>query len=312
MRIAVIGAGAVGGYFGGRLAQAGHDVLFVARGETLRALRSAGLQVRSVAGDFAIPQPNAVEDPAGQASADVVLVAVKAPQAKAAAVLAAPLVGPGTVVIPLQNGLEAPSLIADALGRPDAVLGGLCKIFVSLSAPAVIEHGGLSPIVEIGELDGSRSERVERIREAFAAAEGMETVVPPSIQAAMWQKLLYVEPLGAVGSVARQPAGVLRAVPQSRELLRAAVEEIVRLAHARGIELDPSLPSDVLLRIDKLPTEATASMQRDIMAGRPSELEYQTGVVVRFAAESGVAVPVHSTIYAALLPGELQACVAHG
>lgn len=307
MRIAVIGTGAVGGYFGGRLAKAGHEVIFVARGETLQALLTDGLRVRSIEGDFELLHPHAIEDPVGLEPVDVVLICVKGPNVERVAALARPLLGPQTVIIPLQNGLEAPDLIARVLARPDAVLGGLCKIFAAKTGPAAIDHSGLSPVMEFGELNGERSERVERIQREFDAAHGITAVTPESIQAAMWQKLLYVEPLGAVGLAAREPAGVVRSVPATRALLQAAAQELLDLAAARGIVLDPGLPADMLARVDKLPFGATTSMHRDVAAGAPSELEFQTGVVVRYAAESGVAVPIHSTIYAALLPGELRA-----
>lgn len=306
MRIAVIGAGAVGGYFGGRLAQSGHEVFFVARGETLEALRSGGLQVKSIAGDFAIEKPNATSEPAEIGTVDVILLAVKAPQVKEVAQTLKPLVGPETVLIPLQNGLEAPATAAAILGD-DVVVGGLCKVFTSKTGPATIEHLGLEPTIELGELDGLPSERVERIRREFSKAQGMQTVVPEDIRTAMWQKLIYVEPFGAVGSVARAPAGVLRAIPETRRLIEAAMEEIVAVARKRGIALDPTLPAQAVKRMDNLPAQATASMQRDILEGRPSELDLQTGTLVRYAAESGVDVPVHATIYAALLPSEMKA-----
>lgn len=307
MRIAIIGAGAVGGYFGGRLAQAGHDVVFIARGKTLEALRRDGLRVRSIDGDFQIDRPQATDDPSTLEPVELVLLAVKAPSVTAAASLAAPLVGPDTVVIPMQNGLEAPDLVAKALGRPDAVLGGLCKIFASQAGPGEIEHSSVTPLVEFGEFDGSKSARVERIREALARAQGMQPVVPDSIQAAMWQKLMFVEPLGVVGAALRETAGVVRGVPQTRQLLLDAGRELLTLAAARGVELDPKLPGILVERVDKLPFGATTSMHRDIAAGLPSELEFQTGVIVRYAAESGVPVPIHSTLYTALLPGELRA-----
>ena len=306
MRIAVIGAGAVGGYFGGRLAQAGHDVSFVARGATLEALQTKGLRVSSVAGDFEIAQPHAVSDPAEIGPVDVVLVAVKAPQVRAVAPTLAPLVSAETVVVPMQNGLESPAMLAAALGA-DAVVGGLCKIFASQTGPGAIEHVGLEPTIELGELDASNSERIERIRAAFEPAQGMSTVVPDDIQVAMWQKLLYVEPLGAVGAAARANAGTLRAVPQTRRLIETAMEEIVAVGRKRGVAIDPTLPAQAVRRIDKLPGTATASMHRDIVEGRPSELDLQTGTVVRYAEEAGVDVPVHATLYAALLPSELTA-----
>jgi 2-dehydropantoate 2-reductase len=306
MRIAVVGVGAVGGYFGGRLAEAGHDVVFIARGETLRTLRARGLAVKSIAGDFAIPQPNLAEDPASAGPVDVVLVAVKAPQVNQIAGTLRPLIGPETTVIPLQNGLEAPHLLAKALGS-ERVLGGLCKIFASKTAPATIEHIGLQPAMEFGEMSKQKTGRVERIRAAFGLAKGMTVVTPDDIELALWQKLLHVEPLGAVGAVARQPAGVLRAVPETRRLLQTAMEEVVAVARKRGVPIDPALPEQAVRRVDSLPPDATASMHRDIAAGRPSEFEFQVGTVVRYAQESAVPVPVHSTIYAALKPSEQRA-----
>ena len=306
MRITVVGVGAVGGYFGGRLAQAGLDVVFLARGKTLASLRAEGLRIQSLAGDFAIESPKVVGDPAEIGRCDIVLVAVKAYQVQEIAPSLAPLVGADTVVIPMQNGLEAPSLLSEALG-PEAVLGGLCKIFASKTGPATIEHIGLEPAIEFGELSGEKTERVERVRDAFAPAAGMDTVVPDDIQVALWQKLMHVETLGAVGAVVREPAGILRTVPETRRMLLSAMEEIVTLASKRGVTIDPSLPERAIRRIDQLPADATASMHRDILAGRPSEFEFQTGTVVRYARESGVPTPVHSAIYAALLPGTLRA-----
>jgi 2-dehydropantoate 2-reductase len=306
MHIAVIGVGAVGGYFGGRLAQAGHNVTFVARGATLDALRTEGLRVKSIAGDFAISQPNLAADPAEIGPVDVVLPAVKAWQVSEIAPSLAPLIGPKTTVIPLQNGLEAPRLLAEILGT-QAVLGGLCKIFASKTGPAVIEHLGLQPAIEFGELNGKKTERVERVSEAFASATGMSTAVPDDIEAAMWRKLMHVEPLGAVGAVARQPAGVLRSVPETRQMLLSAMEEVVAVGLKRGVRLDRDLPQRAIRHVDVLHAGATASMHRDIAAGRPSEFEFQVGTVVRYGREAGTPTPVQSAIYAALLPSELRA-----
>ena len=306
MRIAVVGVGAVGGYFGGRLAQAGLDVVFIARGKTLETLRVHGLNVRSVAGDFKADPLNVRDSPSAVGLCDVVLVAVKAHQVGDIAQTLAPMVGPGTVVIPMQNGLEAPTLLAEALGS-DAVVGGLCKIFASKTGAASIEHSGLNPVIEFGELDGEKTERVERIRAVFEPAIGISTIVSDDVRTAMWQKLMHVEPLGAVGSVMREPAGVICKLPQSRRLLLAAMKEIVALAAARGVTLESTLPERAVGRLDQLPADTTASMHRDIAAGVPSEFEYQTGTVVRYGEESGVPTPIHSTIYAALLPTTLRA-----
>ena len=306
MRIAVIGVGAVGGYFGGRLAQAGHDVFFVARGGTLEALRNEGLRVKSIAGDFEIRRPNLAADPGEIGPVDVVLPAVKAWQVSEIARSLVPLIGPRTTVIPLQNGLEAPGLLGEVLGM-EVVLGGLCKIFASKTGPATIDHIGLEPAIEFGELNGRKTERVERVRAAFAAATGMSTVVPDDIAAAMWVKLMHVESLGAVGAVARQPAGILRAVPETRQLLLSAMEEVVAVGLKRGVRLDADLPRKAIRRVDDLPAGATASMHRDIAAGLPSEFEFQVGTVVRYGREAETPTPVQSAIYAALLPSELLA-----
>ena len=308
MRIAVVGVGAVGGYFGGRLLQAGHDVRFVARGRTLEALREDGLRVLSVDGDFHIRRPAATDDPAEIGPVDLILFAVKAWQVHATARDVAVLAGPETIVIPLQNGLEAPGLLGEVFG-PERVLGGLCKIFAQKTGPAEIQHSGLQPTIEIGELDGSRSARLERLLSELAGA-GMRTIAPADIQAALWEKLLYVEPVGAVGAAARQPAGVLRSVPEPRRLLEATMTEVAALARVRGVSLAEDLPQQAMSRVDQLPAGATASMHRDIVAGLPSELEYQTGAVVRYARESGFAAPAHETLYATLLPSELEARAA--
>ena len=307
MRIAIVGVGAVGGYFGGRLAEAGHDVVFVARGETLSRLRTHGLQVSSVLGDFVIADPRVVGDPneAGPV-VDVVLLAVKAQHVREAARFLTPLVGSRTAVIPLQNGIEAPSLLAEILG-PEHVLGGLCKIFSTRIAPARIQHAGFEPVLIFGELGKANGERVELIRSALEPVNGMTVVTPDDIEAALWEKFLFVTPLGGVGAVARAPAGVLRKVPETRRMLRAAMEEIVALALKRNIALSAGAPDRVFEIIDALPAGATASMQRDVMAGEPSELEYQTGAVVRYGEASGVPTPVNFAIYAALLPSELRA-----
>jgi len=306
MRIAIVGVGAVGGYFGGRLAEAGHDVIFVARGETLSRLQKHGLEVSSALGDFVIANPRVIADPTEAGPADIVLLAVKAQHVSKAARFLAPLVGPETAVIPLQNGIEAPRLLAEVLG-PEHVLGGLCKIFSTRLAPARIKHVGFEPVLIFGELGQGNGERVGRIRSGLESANGMTVVTPDDIEAALWEKFLFVTPLGGVGAVARAPVGVLREVPETRRMLRAAMEEILAIARKHNIALSNDAPDRAFELIDALPAGATASMQRDVIGGEPSELEYQTGTVVRYGEESGVPTPVNSAIYAALLPSELRA-----
>lgn len=305
-QIAVFGAGAVGGYFGGRLAQAGEDVTFIARGQHLQAIRQQGLRVQSVAGDFTIEPAQATDDPVAVGAVDVVLVGLKAWQVPAAAEAMAPLVGEETLVVPLQNGVEAPDQLGAVLGR-EHVTGGLCRIIGRIAAPGVLEHVGAAPYVAFGRLDGAQDERLQRLRAAFSAAPGVTAEIPEDIEAAMWRKFLLIATFSGVGAVTRVPIGVIRSRPETRELLEQALREIYELAHARGIALAPEAMTAAMDFMDGLPAEATASMQRDILEGRRSELESQNGAVVRLAAEVGIDTPLHRFIYHSLLPQELQA-----
>ena len=306
MRIAVVGVGAVGGYFGGRLAEAGHDVVFVARGKTLDRLRTHGLRVESGHGDFAIASPQVVGDPSEADPVELILLAVKAQHIREAGRSLAPLVGPDTTVIPLENGVEAPSLLAEILG-PKHILGGLCRIFSTRIAPARIRHDGLEPTLLFGELGRENTDRVHRIRAAVESAKGMSVATPDDVNAAMWEKFLFVAPLGGVGALVRQPAGVLREVPETRAILRSAMDEVVAVARRRNIAISSDATDRAMRLVDALAHDAIASMQRDIVEGRPSELEYQTGTAVRYGRDSGVPTPVNSTVYGALLPSELRA-----
>jgi len=305
MRIAVFGTGAVGGYFGGRLAQAGEEVAFIARGEQLQALREGGLRVDSLKGDFVVRPAQATDDPAQVGTVDVVLVGVKAWQVPEAAEAMRPLVGPETFIVPLQNGVEAPDQLAAVLGGAH-VLGGLCRIISQVVEPGHVRHAGLEPYVAFGELDDCHSERAERLLAAFARA-GVTAEVPADVRVAMWEKFLFIASFSGVGAVTRAPAGVLRELPETRHMLEQAMREVLAVAHAHGIALsEDSIPRTMAL-IDGLPPGATASMQRDVMAGRPSELESQNGAVVRLGQEVDVATPLHAFIYHSLKPLELRA-----
>ncbi len=306
LRVAVFGTGGVGGYFGARLAEAGHPVTFIARGEHLRAIQEHGLRVESPRGDVHIFPAQATADPAEVGPVDLVLVATKAWQLPAAAQAMRPLVGPETAVLPLLNGVEAPEILAAALG-PEPVLGGLCKISAYKAAPGLIRHVGVAPEVVFGELDGRRTPRVERLAQAFAACRGVKVTVPPDVRVAMWAKLTFIAAFSAVGAVTRAPAGVIRRLPETRRLLEAAMHEIVAVAQAVGVALPDEAAAQALAFTDALEPQVTASLQRDIMEGRPSELEAQVGVVVRLGRQAGVPTPVMAALYAALLPQERRA-----
>lgn len=306
MRIAVVGAGGVGAYFGGRLAQAGESVAFVARGAQLEAMCQHGLRVDSVAGDFVVAPVEASADPADIGPVDVVLVCVKAWQVSEVAGTLAPLMGPATFVVPLENGVESADQLAAVVGG-ERVLGGLCKIVSAIVAPGHVRHAGVAPRVEFGERDGRPSPRVESLRQAFARAQGVSVVVPEDVEAAIWEKFLFIAPFSAVGAVTRQPAGPMRTIPETRDLIERAMFEVAALARAKGVNLPDAAVARNMGYVDSLPADSTASMQRDIMEGRPSELEQQTGVIARLGRELGVPVPVNTFLYASLLPSDRRA-----
>lgn len=305
MRIAVFGTGGVGAYFGGRLAQAGEEVIFIARDAHLQAIQAHGLKVKSIKGDFHLQPVQAVGDPAQVGPVDVVLVAVKTWQVPDAAQALRPMLSPYTTVVPLENGVEAPEQLASVLGKA-YVLGGLCRISTYIAGPGEIHHVGIEPYVAFGELDGRPSERVERLRQAFEQA-GVKVEVPADIQAAMWEKFMFISALSGLGGVTRAPAGVLRSLPPTRQLLVAALQEVQAVAEAHGINLPGDTAERTLAVIDGLPAGVTASMQRDIVEGRPSELEAQNGAVVRLGRAAGVPTPVHAFLHACLLPQEKRA-----
>jgi 2-dehydropantoate 2-reductase len=305
MKWLVMGAGGVGGYFGGRLAQAGHEVWLVARGAHREALTRRGLRVSSILGDFEVTPAGVVENVADAGRADAVLFAVKSWQTEAAARALAPALGPGTAVLSLQNGATAAAEIGAVVGM-GPMLGGVCRIMAYLSAPGHVTHAGVEPAVVLGELDGSRSARAQAVADAFASCRGVSVELSDDIQREIWTKFLFISAISGVGAVSRVPAGRLRSTPETRRLLEAAMREVEAIARARGVALAADVVEATLRFVDGLPEDATASMQRDVMAGRPSELEAQTGAVVRLGRELGVATPVNDFLYAALSPQEAR------
>ena len=266
MRIAIFGTGGVGGYFGGRLAQTGADVVFISRGEHLQAMHQHGLKVDSIKGDFVVHPIQATDDPEEIDPVDVVLVGVKAWQVSEAAQAMRPMVGPGH-----------------------------------------ISHVGADPFIHFGELDNRISERVESLRRAFAQAIGVTVEIPPDIQAAMWRKFLMVASWSGIGSITRAPLGTFLGLPGTRHMLQGVMQEVFNVAHARDIALPKDVVGKTLAFMDSMPPSGTASMQRDIMEGRPSELEAQNGAAVRLGQAVGVATPLNTFIYNSLLPLELKA-----
>lgn len=298
MRIAILGAGGVGGYYGGLLACSGHDVSLVARGAHLAAIRDHGLRVESVHGDFRVRPAQATDDPTQIGPVDLVLVTVKSYDLEAAAEAAQPLIGPEAAVLPLLNGLDAPERLAAILGA-EHVLSGLTHISSSIIAPGVVRH--VSPVrrITFGERDGTITARAERIRDALAAS-GAEVVLTSSVEVALWEKFVFIASISGVCCLARQPIGPVLTTPESRQLYVDALQEVEAVGRARAV----SLPADVVERTLQL-TEGFApgtkpSMLLDLEAGRRLELETMSGTVVSYGQQAGVATPVHRVIYAAL------------
>lgn len=305
MKIAIFGVGGVGGYFGWRLAQAGEEVVFIARGAHLRALREVGLKMETPDGASFVQPVQAIQDPAEIGPVDTVILGVKAWQVPEAAESIRPLIGPDTFVVPLQNGVEAPMHLSQALGA-EHVFGGLCYIVALRVGPGHIRHAGMEPRIAFGELDNRVSERARQLEAAFLRAE-VNVEIPSDINTAMWDKFLFIASFSGVASITRAPVGTIRSVPETRRILQDVMEEIFAVARARNIALKDNAVEVTMAVVDRLPAEGTASMQRDIMEGRPSELSSQSGAVVRLGEEVGQPAPLNSFIYASLLPMELRA-----
>jgi 2-dehydropantoate 2-reductase len=308
MRIAIVGAGGVGGLLGGLLARAGEEVAVLARGAHAEAIRERGLRVDSPLGRFTAPVAAVAADAAALGPADAALVAVKAWQVADLAPALAPLVAGGGVAVPLQNGVEAAGRLAAALGD-ERVAGGLVSVLAWIEGPGAVKHVGAPPRLKVGERGaraGKPSPRLEALAAALRAA-GAEIEIVADVERAAWEKFLLIEPWGAVSAAARAPLGVVRTTPETRALLLSVQDELVRVGRARGVDLPDDAVRRALAFLDGAPFEATASMQRDLGAGRPSELADQTGAVLRLAREAGVPVPLHEALHAVLLPQEAAA-----
>jgi 2-dehydropantoate 2-reductase len=303
MRIAVFGTGGAGGYFGAQLAQAGEDVVFIARGDHLRAIKAAGLRLETPSGETLI-RAQATDNPTEAGTVDAVLVGVKAWQVTDAANAIRPLVGPGTIIVPLQNGVEAASELTAVFASN--TLGGLCGTLSFVAGPGHIRSVGGQNIIKFAELDNTRTERVERLRQCFAHAK-VAVEVPANIVKALWDKFLMVTPFGGVGSITRAPIGVTRAIPETRRLLEECLQETWAVAKARNVPMADTAVADMMKFYDGIPTNGTTSLQRDIAEGKQSELDYWNGAVVRLGRAVAVPTPTNQFIYDCLLPLELRA-----
>jgi 2-dehydropantoate 2-reductase len=300
MRIAIFGSGGVGGYFGALLAQANHDVAFIARGEHLTAMRERGLQVKSPHGDFRLKQVNATDDPGEIGPVDYLIVAVKHYQLDDAIAQMKPLIEAHTVIVPLLNGIDAHEILLASLGSA-SVVGGLCSVSSLIEAPGVIRQESQLRRIVVGELDRHPGPRLARIVDAWRQC-GVDVIHSSNIHKDIWTKFLFIASFGGVSSLARGNAGEILRVPETRSLLFEAMGEIEALAHARGVLLASDAVERAMRFLEGFEPTTTSSMQRDVASGRPFELEAFSGTIVRLAEEYHLAAPVHRAIYALLRP----------
>jgi 2-dehydropantoate 2-reductase len=299
MRIAVYGAGGVGGYFGGRLAQAGADVHLIARGVHLQALREHGLRVRSVKGDFAVRLP-ATDDPAEVGPCDYVLFCVKAFDTEAAAARLGPLLGGDTAVLSLQNGVDNEEKLARVVGERH-VMGGAAFIFAGIAEPGVIVHTGGPTSITFGELDGQFTDRAQRLL-ACCQQAGFTAELSQAIRTVLWAKLAFICAQAGMTAAVRLPIGEIRTVDAAWVAFQRLVEEVAAVAEADGNPVPPAAQERALILAQSVEPSSFSSLYDDLVAGRRMELEALHGFVVRRAAHHGVPVPTSEAIYAILKP----------
>lgn len=300
MRIAIMGAGGVGGFYGGRLAQAGHDVTFITRGEHLRAIQEKGLSLVGAGGDALIQGAKATDDPAQIEPVDYVLFCVKLFDTEDAARAIRPLLSQGGVCITLQNGVDGQQRIAAVVGN-DRVIGGIAFVSAVIESPGVIRYNSKSPSIRFGESDGRMSERATLFRDACKAA-GFNAEIVADIRSALWHKFVGLTVNAALTSLVRKPAGVCYHDPDLLALARSGFEEAAAVARAMGIALPDDIVEWQVRNHQNFPPEMYASMYHDLARSRRLELESLSGLIVRKGRELGVPTPFHTMAYACLKP----------
>lgn len=294
MRITIVGAGGVGGYFGARFAQGGCDVGFVARGRQLAALRADGLRVESELGDIHLPRVRADEDPAALGPTDVVLICVKLWDTESAARAVQPIVGPETVVISLQNGVRKEEVLRQLLGER-AVAGGVSYVVAKILRPGVIRHTGTMQRLVFGERDGAASARLTRFLDACRSG-GVEAELSADIERAIWEKFVFVVGTSATTTSMRQTIGPIRSNPRTRAFLLGVMREAAAIGRARGVPLALDFAETRLTFIDELSSAMTSSMHTDLEEGRRLELEWLSGSVVELGESLGVPTPLNRAV----------------
>lgn len=300
MRVAVMGAGALGGYFGGRLATAGHEVTLIARGTHLDALRRNGLTIRSPKGDAHIPDIEATDDPGDVGPVDVVIFAVKNQDVDASTKALVPVLGRGTWAITVQNGVRAPERLAEILGN-ERVVPGVVRMPGDISAPGVIRHSADFDFIHFGELDGQVTERVQGFRDALVEA-GCMAEISTDIRTELWRKFTMQASFASVSALTRLDVGVIRESSECSSMFHSSIKETAAVAQAVLPNLGEDLSTAAWDFIQKVPPKAHASMLDDLNRGKPIEIDYLSGEVVRLGRKHGVPTPIHAFFLASLAP----------
>jgi 2-dehydropantoate 2-reductase len=299
VKIGVMGTGAIGGYLGARLASVGAEVTFIARGAHLAAIRAGGLRVQSPLGDVHIDPASATDDPTKVGEVDVVLLGVKLYDVEAAAGAISPMLGGGTAIVCLQNGVDAPAVVARLYGR-ERVVGGVVMINGEITSPGVIRHNALNRLM-LGELDGHSTVRLERLV-ALANAAGIETALSRDIRLEIWRKFLVMAPLAALSAMTRVPLARIRAEDDTWRLAEQGMREVVAVANSEGIALTEEDVQRTLAFVETMPATWRASLAVDLEQGRRLEVDWLAGTVCRFAQSAGFPTPFHRVALGVLKP----------
>jgi 2-dehydropantoate 2-reductase len=304
MEIAIIGAGGVGGYYGAKMAKAGYNVLFVARGEHLKAIRENGLQIKSIHGDFSVNPARVTDKVTDLGGSDFILLAMKAWQVAEVAQELKGVIKADATILPLQNGVMAFDELSHELGSAH-IINGLCRIFSKIESPGVISHLGFDPVIIFGEADNKVTDRVSALKEIFDHS-GIKSRIAEDIQSELWKKFINICASGLL-AVTRSTYGEIREIKETRQMMQALFEEIYVLSQEMGICIEDNFISRTMSFVDSFAYDATSSLTRDVLEGKPSEIEYQNGTVVKLAEQCGVHTPVNKFIYECILPMERRA-----
>ena len=305
MKIGIIGTGGVGGYFGARLAIAGNEVTFIARGKHLEAIQNNGLMVKSIKGNMKVNPASASNNLSDLADCELIILGIKSWQIREIAPILKQDLNKDTVILPLQNGVLAIDELAEYFDRSQ-ILGGLCMIFSKIESYGVINHLGHEPSITFGEIDQSVSYRTQRIRDLFEKS-GISCTLTNDIQAALWRKFILIC-LSGLGAISNSGYGLLRESPETRQIIINVMKETVAISKANNINLENDIIEKSLAVVDAYPAKSKSSLARDVLSGKPSEIEYQNGTVVKLGEELGIETPMNNFIFAMVKLLEEKSC----